>query len=356
MSALSGVKVVDLSESVAGQYCSRLFAGYGADVVLIEPPGGSVIRKLGPFSKKHVDSTTFYHLNLDKKSVTLDLTTPAGQQAMTALCAAAEVALLPPHVDATALRSAAPDTVFCRISDFGVAGPYAGWSGNEMIHQALSGIMYYNGRHGDAPLYGVGQRVQNVAGVAAYTAVLSALRRGQGDLIDVDVHKTASSMSYNLPNQFFYSGTYDRRDGTKYNPDLLIKCGDGWVIVFVYAYRWPAFCDALGLADLKDDPQFQSQADRLARWDKVSELASNAASHIPAMELVMLLQNAGVPAAASHTPADLANSPHLAARDYWRVAQSPGGERRAFGAPFRLSDAAWRAEKSVVADGEGGHE
>lgn len=349
MTALSNLKVIDFSESVAGQYCSRLMAGFGADVLLVEPPGGSRIRKLGPFSKLHGDSTTFYHLNLDKRSVALDPASSAGRERLVALCAKADVVLLPRGELVEALRLAAPGAVLCRISDFGVNGPYATWKADEMVHQALSGIMYYNGRAGEAPLFGVGQRVQHVAGVAAYTAVLAALRGGHGELIDIDVNKTAASMSYNLPNQYFYSGTFDQRDGTKYNPDLLIRSRDGWVTVFVYAYRWPALCEALGLTELRDHPDFQTQVDRLARWDRVSELASAAASDITSMDLVTLLQGLGVPAAASHTPEDLAKSPHLAARHYWQTAQTESGTRRAFGPPFRLADAHWRAEQALVA-------
>lgn len=351
MSALDDLKVVDFSESIAGQYCSRLFAGYGADVVLVEPPGGSTIRKVGPYSKPFGDSTTFYHLNLDKRSVTLDLATSGGNDALVTLCSKANVVIMSATNNVARLRQAAPDAVFCRISDFGITGPYAGWRGNEMIHQALSGVMYYNGRAGHEPLYGVGQRVQHVAGVAAYTAILAALHRKGGELIDIDLHKTAASMTYNLPNQFFYSGTFDERDGTKYNPDLLIKCQGGWVIVFVYAYRWEAFCDALGLKELKADPEFRSQADRLARWDKVSAAASGAASQVAAADLVQLLQQAGVPAAASHAPADLANSPHLAARDYWQTVETAKGNRRAFGAPFRLTNSQWRASKPLAEEG-----
>jgi crotonobetainyl-CoA:carnitine CoA-transferase CaiB-like acyl-CoA transferase len=350
MTALANLKVIDLSESVAGQYCSRLMAGYGADVLLVEPPGGSRIRQLGPFSKEFGDSTTFYHLNLDKRSVALDV--DADRDRLASLCAKADVVLVPGGPLVEELRKSAPNTVFCRISDFGERGPYARWQANEMVHQALSGIMYYNGRTGEAPLFGVGQRVQHVAGVAAYTAVLAALRMRSGELIDIDVHKTAASMSYNLANQYFYSGTYDERDGTKYNPDLLIRARDGWVTVFVYAYRWPALCDALKLEELKTHPDFQSQVDRLARWDRVSELASAAASGITAAELVNLLQSTGVPAAASHTPKDLANSPHLAARNYWNSVETDGRVRRAFGAPFRLAEAPWRADNALAVSEE----
>lgn len=348
MTALADLKVIDLSESVAGQYCSRLMSGYGADVVLVEPPGGSQVRKVGPFSKLHGDSTTFYHLNIDKRSVVLDAERDFAR--LKAMCAAAHVVLVPRGNLVDRLRDPAGKTVFCRISDFGEYGPYAAWQGGEMVHQALSGIMYYNGRTGEAPLFGVGHRVQHVAGVAAYTAVLAALRTGAGELIDIDVHKTAASMSYNLPNQYFYSGTFDERNGTKYNPDLLIRARDGWVTVFVYAYRWPAMCEALGLSALRDHPDFQTQVDRLARWDQVSEQASAAAKDITAADLVMLLQGLGVPAAASLTPEELANSPHLAARKYWKSAQTDAGERRAFGAPFRLSQACWRAENALTTE------
>lgn len=346
MSALSNLKVVDLSESVAGQYCSRMMSGYGADVVLVEPPGGSRVRQIGPFSKRHGDSTTFYHLNLDKRSVVLD--TDADFDRLRAMCAAADVVLVPGGDLADRLRSEQSTTVFCRITDFGVSGPYANWRAGEMIHQALSGIMYYNGRAGEPPLFGVGQRVQHVAGVAAYTAILAALRAGTGELIDIDVHKTASSMSYNLANQYFYSGTFDERNGTKYNPDLLIRANDGWVTVFVYAYRWPAMCEALGLTELLDHPDFQTQVDRLARWDQISAKASAAAKDMSAADLVMLLQGLGVPAAASLTPVELANSAHLKARNYWKSADQNGTDRLAFGAPFRLSQSDWRADSALV--------
>ncbi|WEJ34782.1 CoA transferase [Devosia sp. SD17-2] len=346
MTALSNLKVVDLSESVAGQYCSRLMAGYGADVVLVEPPGGSRVREIGPFSKQHGDSTTFYHLNIDKRSIELDADKDFDR--LSTLCVAADVVLVPKGDIANTLRQKTDKTVFCRISDFGEHGPYANWQGGEMIHQALSGIMYYNGRAGEAPLFGVGQRVQHVAGVAAYTAILAALRAGTGELIDIDVHKTASSMSYNLANQYFYSGTFDERNGTKYNPDLLIRANDGWVTVFVYAYRWPAMCEALGLTELLDHPDFQTQVDRLARWDQISEMASAAARDMSSADLVMLLQNLGVPAAASLTPAELATSPHLQARNYWKTADQNGTRRRAFGAPFRLSQSDWRADRALA--------
>lgn len=351
MTAWGDLTVIDASETVAGQYCGRLFAGYGADVTLIEPPGGSVIRRVGPFSQKFGDSTAFYHLNLDKRSRTLDLSAAADRAQFVELCSGADVVLVPASIEVEDLRMASPSTVFCRITDFGPTGPYANWRANEMVHQALSGVMYYNGITGREPLYGVGHRVQCVAGVAAYTAVLAALLAGQGDFIDIDVHKTAASMSYNLPNQYFYSGTFDERDGTKYNPDLLIRCCDGWVIVFIYAYRWEAFCEALGLDDLKRDPALATQAGRLANWDRIAEVASRAAGDISAPDLVQLLQSAGVPAAASLTPKNLIASPHLAERNYWREIPYPEGNRFAFGPPYRLSDVPWRADKPVTEAG-----
>src|SRR5512139_850792 len=109
--ALGFIRVLDLSESVAGQYCCRMLADYGADVVLVEPPSGSVVRKMGPFREARgaeAESLLFYHLNLGKSSVVVDLTTDAGKALLSELAKAADVMVVPAGFDRSILRKANP--------------------------------------------------------------------------------------------------------------------------------------------------------------------------------------------------------------------------------------------------------
>lgn len=348
MNALGDLRVVDFSESIAGQYCTRLMSGYGADVVLVEPPEGSVIRRVGPFSEVHRDSLTFFHLNIDKRSVRLNLTATPGRAALLDLCRDADVILPHPGADLQSLEDVAPDAVICVINDFNPAGPYAGWKADEMIFQALSGVMYQNGRAGAEPLYGCGNRASYLTGVAAYISVLAALRNPGGEVVSLDAHTTAASATYHLANQYLQNKTSDRRDGPKRTPDLVMPCKDGWVAIFVYPYRWETFCRTLNLPHLAENPEFAVHADRLLRWDELAAAISQVTKSWAADNLVGELQRAGVPSSKCLLPSDLATSPHLVQRDYWRVVDSPiRGKRLAFGPPFRLADAIWTTNSAV---------
>ena len=118
--ALSGLRVVDLSESIAGQYCARLLADHGAEVTLLEPPQGSELRKAEPMSTERPGwSLLFHHLNTGKASVCLDGDTPTGSQAFSRLCAAADVVLLPAGLDPAAVAAINPRCVTASITPFG---------------------------------------------------------------------------------------------------------------------------------------------------------------------------------------------------------------------------------------------
>jgi crotonobetainyl-CoA:carnitine CoA-transferase CaiB-like acyl-CoA transferase len=342
MAALSHLRVLDLSEHIAGQYCSRLLADFGAQVTLLEPPGGSLTRKIGPFRKADGSSLLFFHLNLGKRLRTFDHQTDD----LTVTTDGADIILLPPGIDRSALRHALPQAVLCLISDFGEDGPLASWRGGEMIHQALSGIMYQNGAPNREPLYGCGHRVSYAAGTATYSAVLAAViarkRTGRGDDVQIDVAETAASMSYNLANQFNYNGTYDRRADTPRTPMGTAKCLDGWITVFIYDYRWKETWRALGAPEMIDDPRFASAEERMRRWPEVVMILRRVVAGQKADDVVERLQAVGTSAARANAPQDLLNSPHLQARHYWQKIAQDGEERLALGPPFRLSATQWR--------------
>lgn len=343
MMALEGLRVLDLSESVAGQYCSRLMAGYGAEVTLIEPIGGSWLRKATPISVEQGDSLLFYNLNLDKTYLQIDWRLKDGMRELRSRAAKADVVLVPQDFDSEGLRTALPHLVICEIGDFNQSGPYANWRGGEIVHQALAGTMYRNGRPGSEPLFGCGHRSYGMAGIAAYISVLSALRRKRGDIARIDVHATAASASYQLANQYLQNGTVDLRGGQQNTAEMVVPCREGWVVIFVYPYKWETFCNILGLDELFSNPDYAQHLDRLARWPEIVRTAGLATQTRDAHEVMATMQEAGVPTMMAFRPSDLHESEHLRQRNYWReVDVSDGRPRLALGDVYRMEKSAWR--------------
>src|SRR5262249_39716852 len=132
-SALSGLTVIDLSESIGGQYCARLLADFGADVTLVEPLGGSRIRALPPFSARDApgESLLFFHLNMGKRSVAIDHETAEGRAALRGLLRSADVAILPAGLGVDFSTDLDPACIAAIVSPFGSDGPLAHWKGPE---------------------------------------------------------------------------------------------------------------------------------------------------------------------------------------------------------------------------------
>src|SRR5437764_9539663 len=131
--ALGFVRALDLSESIAGQFCCRMLADYGAEVTLVEPPRGSVTRTMGPFrDKSKAESFLFEHLNVGKNSVIVDQTSSEGLALLRDFAKAADVVVVPAGFDRSSLRAANPDIIIATVSPFGEGTPKSHWRGTEM--------------------------------------------------------------------------------------------------------------------------------------------------------------------------------------------------------------------------------
>jgi crotonobetainyl-CoA:carnitine CoA-transferase CaiB-like acyl-CoA transferase len=331
--ALETLRVVDLSESVAGQYCARMFADYGAEVTLVEPPGGSRLRGWGPFALgRPGESLLFFHLNLGKRSVTLD---HADRPALRRLLAGADLIIV--SDDKITAEDVGDGCVISQVSDFGTDGPLAGWQGPEIVHQALSGMMHHNGVRDREPLYGVGHRASYAAGVATYISALAALHErrssGRGQRTSVDVVETASSMCYPYMTQYIYNGSLQRR-GEQRQPVCELQCVDGWICTWINAGHWRGACEVLGLEPLADDPRFREPKTRIDNW---AELVMALQDHVrswKADDVVAALQSRKVIAARSYDVREVfADNAHLRERAYWETV----GSRPILGPQFRLS-------------------
>jgi crotonobetainyl-CoA:carnitine CoA-transferase CaiB-like acyl-CoA transferase len=339
--ALAALSVLDASESVAGQYCSRLMADFGADVTLVEPPGGSALRHRGPFDPA-LGSVAFFHLNLGKASVTLDLATAAGLEEFRRRAAAADVVLLGPGMDRARIREVNPRAVIGTISGFGEDGPYRDWKGGEMIFQALSGMMNNNGLSGQKPLFGCGDRASYAAGVGAYISVMAALvareQLGVGQDFSHDVAENTSAMAYPFAVQYFYNGSSEVRGG-RHVPLGKATCRGDWVCYWIQWHRWEAACKVLKAPHLMEDPRFKVLKDRLANWPALVREIQEIVRDRDADELVAAWQAERMNASRAYRLSELHRQmPHLAERGFWETIDTPDGERLILGPAFRLSE------------------
>ncbi|HPU50840.1 MAG TPA: CoA transferase [Burkholderiaceae bacterium] len=357
--ALRGIRVLDLSDSISGQFCCRMMADFGAQVTLVEPPGGSPMRAMPPFdpAADGEGSLLFFHLNLGKGSVVIDRATGQGRTRLLELARDADVMVVGPDADREALRQANPASVVALVSDFGDDGPYRHWRGSEMILQALSGMMNENGTAGREPLYGVGHRAQYAAGVGAYISVLAALYArkaiGQGQLVALDVAMNTAAMAPPATVEYAYSGMQEAR-GENRRPFMVVKCRDGWVSVWVHPYAWAAFCQAAKIPSLEADPRFARPKERVENWEALTALVQEQAATMSGDEFVERLLTGRVAGAKASTPTQLWNgTPHLRERNYWQAVPTPSGSRPILGEAFRMSRTPSRVARGAPRAGEG---
>ncbi len=308
---LDNVTVLDLSTFVTGGFCTLMLANQGADVVKVErPDGGDPLRAAGP---PFVDgeSPYFWTVNYDKRSVTLDLSTDAGREALHALAAESDVVVqnFRPGtaenlgVDYGTLREHAPDVVYCDISAFGATGPWRDRPGYDMLVQALSGIMHVTGEEGGPPVK-VGLPITDLAAAmwAAFGVVGALYRRertGEGDYVELGMLDAVLPWLTKQAGRVF-AGEETERLGTRdpvLAPYRVFETAEGRLAVACLNDRvWLRLCEAIDRPDLADDERFATNADRVENADVLAdELAAVFVEHTAA-EWTELLAAANVPA------------------------------------------------------------
>ena len=335
--ALCGIRVVDLTDSVSGQFAARLFADNGASVVLVEPPDGSTMRQTGPIVDDGQErmSALFAHLNRGKSSVVVDR--KHRNRTIDAIASLGDVIVVDSPRDARAVSALPGLSVACIVTPFGLDGPRRHWKGGELIYQALSGTMFENGDPDREPLYGVGFRASYAAGVIAYTQAVSLLLRAQTStrVVDVSIAEVAASMGFGRVGQYSYNGTIEGRD-SKAIPRAMIRCADGWAALFIYDNRWIQSCHALGLADLAADPRFATENSRLANWAVFQAEATRLLADRTLDDVVACGQAHDVVVARSVEPAELLDEHQLRARGFWDHLGTSTPLARGLGPMFRF--------------------
>ena len=297
---LEGVRVLDLTHSIAGPYCTRLMAGLGADVVKAERlPAGDPIRRLGPFaSRPNVfrdygadepveDSAWHLYLNAGKRSVGLGLKTEEGRQVALDLASKADILVenfAPGTMDRLGLgfadlRRSNPALVITSISNFGQTGPYRDWRAAEATLYAMGGLMNITGEPDQEPLKEGAPLAQLGAGQNAFAATMAALmlaeETGEGQEIDVSIAEYATNILENALMQYSYSGQEYTRVGNRgYGRAAwgIYPCQDGHVgIIAGPDHRWPEVARIMEREELAD-PKYGSRRGRQEFADEVDAL------------------------------------------------------------------------------------
>ncbi len=335
---LAGVRVLDASSGVDGQYCGKLLAAAGARVTLLEPPEGTATRWRGPFLPGRPSpeaSLLFRHSNEGKESAIVDTETADGQALLSQLLEDTDVFLHNGDVKGVTIPDGVVD---CTFRDFPTGGPYEDWLGTEMVHQALSGSMFTTGRIDRPPLYGIGQRAYYSCGVTAYVSVVSALfertNSGLGQHVEATVFESCAAMAQNLATQYSYNGTYSTRE---LYPALLavLHCRDGWVVLFALR-NWAGFCKACGAEEMIDDERFNSPAKRLENWTLTVELLQASVANLTTEDVVGRGQRSKVSVEKVLSLRDLVESEQWAIRGMVRTYEEDGARQFSLGPAFRV--------------------
>ncbi len=359
-SALSGIRVVDLTHYTAGPYCTKLMSGFGAEVVKVERPlTGDAMRSFGPFFQDRQDVETsipFLWLNTGKKSVTLDFKTEKGREVLKDLIREADVVVesFSPGVmqrlglDYETVRKLKPGIVMTSISNFGQSGPYKDFKADEITLNALSGGMSVTGEPEKEPLAAGPSIYQYTAGQHAYIGTLMALFQkgvdGKGQYVDVSIQESGLEhieilLSYNLQK-----GENKKRGGHMFVPWATYDCQDGYAAVIAMPYRhWHRAAEIF-----KDPVLFDEKYDHLLnRIKDRTEYETRLKACVKTMPKKDLFHAGQARQLAFGYIADLKDvteSPQHEARRFFKEIDHPmTGKHKYCDAPFMMSETPWKS-------------
>ena len=311
---LSGIRVLDITQVMAGPFCCMLLGDMGADVIKIEPPktGDSTRHSMG-FRLKGEDSPGFLALNRNKRSITLDLKNPDDRDVLYALVKTADVVVenARPGVAARlgmgydTLSAINPRLIYASISGFGQTGPWAQRPGFDLIAQAMSGVLSSNGFPGMEPAKNSIAVADLGAGLFSVYAILSAVigreRSGVGQYIDASLLEAAMGLSIWETTELWGTGKSPTPIGSANRmsgPYQAVLAKDGWFVIGAANQGlWLTFLKILGREELQDVPEYSTNAARVAnRIELIAELAPTFLTRT-SQEWIDALLGAGVPAA-----------------------------------------------------------
>jgi crotonobetainyl-CoA:carnitine CoA-transferase CaiB-like acyl-CoA transferase len=358
---LAGIRVLDLTRIIAGPLATQILGDLGADVVKVERPGeGDDVRRTGPPWALDAQgavgelSTYFLAVNRNKRSITLDFTSPEGAAVLRRLALEADVlienfrpgTLAKYDLGHETLRAANPRLIYCAVSGFGQTGPYAGRSGYDYLVQAMSGMMTVNGSQDGEPTR-VGIPIADIcAGHYSVMGVLAALAHravtGMGQLVDISLYEAQIAILLNAFSGWFNGGTALGRTGNDHPsavPYGVFDVDDGQILIATFTNRdFERLAAALGHPEWSSDARFATNGPRVAHRQALRDLITLALRGGKRAEWVERLNAATVSCGPINEIADLAADPQVMARGaIVEMSDHSLGVVRSAASPLRLS-------------------
>ena len=359
-SALNGVKVLDLTHYIAGPYCTKLLADFGAQVIKIERPGGDPARDMPPFyhDERHPEkSLPFLYLNTAKRSVSLNLKSTQGIHILRELAKDADILVenFSPRVmpslglDFPTLRELNPALVMVSISNFGQTGPYRDYKATDMVEYALGGLMYIFGSYDREPLKHAFNQAQFKAGTNGAAAALMALYHqrstGQGQHVDVSIQESVASALRDVTSNFTYFGAVRRRQ-PNHSGDLtrLRAVSDGYILPnpgIGGRLNWNTVVEFLEAPELDDD-KFRTPTARLENAEELGKILDRIFLSKNKMDIFYRAhQKRFIYGVIDSLEEVMASPQNLAREGFVEVDHPVAGTFRYPGAPVKLSETPW---------------
>jgi crotonobetainyl-CoA:carnitine CoA-transferase CaiB-like acyl-CoA transferase len=334
------IRVLDLSGPI-GAYCSKLLADLGADVVIVEPPGGDDLRRRPPFADGdagRADSLVFAAYHANKRGIVLDYTRPESLPLLAALGRNCDVVLACPSArrpvagfdrDGPTVSWARPDAIVGAITPFGLTGPWRDLRMTAFLSFAMGGGMHPVGDPDGPPLCAPGQMAWDEAAAHAAFGILVALsvrERVGGQVLDLSVHEVAAAKDFLLERyDVGRPGEWGRKVGVGYPPTGVWECADGPLAVAAHQrHHWQSFLAMLGHPDELSDPAYADPLFRREVFDLLQRIIAPIVARHGRLELFAKGQAHGLPCAPYNTPHDFVGDIQPRARDIFVSAANPG--------------------------------
>lgn len=371
MLPLEKLKVLDLTQVMAGPFCCQVLADMGAVVTKVEPPesGEQSRRSMGFRMKKGEDTAAFVAINRNKKSMTLNLKEDEAREIFYRLAREADVVVenYRPEVtkklgvDYETLREVNPRIIYASVSGFGQTGPYAMRSGYDLIAQGMSGVMSVTGEPDGTPAkcgIPIGDLSAGLfCAFGILTAYIAREETGRGQYIDTSLFEGALAFSIWETAELWATGRIPKPFGSAHRltaPYQALKTRDGYINVGANNQRlWARLCNALGPEDLVEDERFATNDNRMKNRTELVEELEKYLVEKNTDEWMEILLEAGIPAGPIYNYKEVFEDPHTLAREMMVEMDHPvEGTVKGLGIPVKLSETPGKIQRAAPLLGE----
>jgi crotonobetainyl-CoA:carnitine CoA-transferase CaiB-like acyl-CoA transferase len=367
--ALSGMRVLELAQIMAGPTCGMLLADMGADVIKVEKlPGGDDARD---YREPRVNgvSAPFMMLNRNKRGIALDLKQPAGREVLLRMVRDADVltenyrrgTLEKFDLGYDVLSRLNPGLIYCAVSGYGRAGPWGDKGGFDLIAQGFAGLMSITGEPGGPPIK-TGNSVADInAGILAAVGILAAyahkIKTGAGQVVDTSLMEAALQQTYWHAAAYFATGASPGPSGSAHiltAPYQAFRSADGWInIGGANQANWERIADVLGHPEWRTDARFADNSQRMTNLAALVERMNDVLMQRTTAQWLEAFDAAGVPAGPVHSIGEALEHPQTRARDMVVELDHPlAGRTHALGCPIHFSATPTRVDRAAPLLGE----